>query len=310
MNDKEHLNNIIKAVLNDSLSDIKISRDIFNEAWDKRESVMSKRRYFNMKFIRKSALIPVCCAVFAIVGIFAFSPEARVTAQEALKTIFLPDKSGNIVEESENTEVPVSVGPIDITDQNREVIENHIGFKFNMPKKIGEYSYEKIDDYVFSPSVVLIAEDVRYKDSKDVKNKLEKAIEDDNAYEELEKDYKLNSIISACYEDSSGHEFQLIPVKDSGKNKKDDDEEIVRKINIDGIECVITKEIKFNYNVKEDENGHEVTDLEHKPESSEVCYYMDWSYDGINYGLVIGKNALDIDVAVEFATDYIKILRQ
>lgn len=310
MLNKDYLDNAIKSVINDSASNIEISRDIFNEAWSNKEIGMSKRKHFNIQNIRKAVLVPVCCVALALVGVFTFSSGARVAAQEAFKTIFLPDKSGRIVEKSEDTEIPVTVGPEQITDQNREAMEKRVGFKFNLPKKIGDYLYKKSGDYVFSPHIAVTAGGVKYKDSAEVLDRLQKALNDDEAYEELEKNYKLTSIVSASYEDSKGHKFQLVPIKDNGKPRKYDDNEIVKEVDIDGIKCTITQDIKFNYNSKKDENGNEVTDLEHKPESSEVRYDMWWSYDGVKYAINIGENSSDIDAAIEFAANYIKILKQ
>ena len=113
MKDKDYFDNVLKSVIDDSVSNIETSRDIFNEAWNKKEKEMSKRKYFNMQYMKKAVLVPACCAALALVGVFTFSPGARVAAQEVLKTIFVPDKSGNIVEKSEDTEIPVYVGGYD-----------------------------------------------------------------------------------------------------------------------------------------------------------------------------------------------------
>lgn len=309
MSNKDYLDDVIKSVINDSASNIEISRDVFNEAWNKKEINMSKRRYFNIHNIRKAVLVPACCVALAFAGVFTLSPGARVAAQEAFKTIFLPDKSGNIVEKSEDTEIPVTVGPVNITDQNRETIERRIGFKINLPEKIGDYSYRKAGDYVFSPHVSVTANGGKYKDSASIVEKLKRALEDDKAYEELGKEYKLTSNVSASYEDSKGHKFQLVPMKDNGKTRKYDDNEIEKEVDIGGIKCTITHDVMYNYNEKKDEKGNGVTDLEHKPESSEVRYDMWWSYNGVRYAINIGKDSSDIDAAIEFATDYIEILK-
>ncbi len=306
MKDKDYFDNMMKSAIDDSIYNIEASRDIFNEAWNKKEREMNKRKYFNMKYIKRVALIPACCAALTIVGVFTFSPGARVAAQDVFKTIFLPDKAGNIVEKSEDTKVPVGVGPINVTNENKKDMERRVGFKINLPEKIGDYSYEKIDDYVFSPGVMIMAKDVKYKDSEAVSDKLKKSIDDDKAFEELEKDYNLSRIVSASYEDNQGHKFQLIPIKDNGKQKKHDDAVVVKEVKIDDITCTVTQDTKVNYNVKEDG----VTDLEHKPTGTEERYYVGWSYDGINYGLAIGSNSSDIDASIEFAKEYIKILKE
>lgn len=88
MKDKGYLDKVIKSAIDDSIFNIKASRDIFNEAWNNKEKEMGKKKYFGIKNIRKEVLVPICCVLFAIVGVFTFSPGARAAAQEALKTIF------------------------------------------------------------------------------------------------------------------------------------------------------------------------------------------------------------------------------
>ena len=50
-------------------------------------------------------------------------------------------------------------------------MEKRFGFEFNFPEKIGDYSYEKIDDYVFRSSVMITVKDVKYKDEEDLLDK-------------------------------------------------------------------------------------------------------------------------------------------
>ena len=94
------------------------------------------------------------------------------------------------------------------------------------------------------------------------------------------------------------------------ERKKNKDDQVVKEVNIDDIKCTATQDTKINYDVKEDEDGNGVTDLEHKPTGTEERYYLNWSYDGINYGLAIGNNSSDVDAAIEFAKNYIKVLKQ
>lgn len=47
-----------------------------------------------------------------------------------------------------------------------------------------------------------------------------------------------------------------------------------------------------------------------KPISVNKIYCMVWDYNGVSYRIYIGENSSDIDVATQFAKDYIKILKQ
>lgn len=309
MKDKDYFDNVLKSVIDDSISNIEVSRDIFSEAWNKKEKEVSKRKYFSVQYMKKAVLIPVCCAALSFVGVFTISPGARAAAQEILRTIFILDKSGNIVEKSEETKIPVFLGPVFITDENKKDMERRLDFKVNLPEEIGSYSYEKIDNYVYRPGVIIMAEDVKYKDSDDVLDKLTKSIDDDKSFEELNKDYVLTRGVVSRYVDNQGHKFQLTLFKEDGNSKshyKDDQKEV----NIDDIKCKISQGQKVNYNVKEDEAGDGVTDMENKPISTDERYDMRWNYNGVNYSLYIGKNSSDVDAAIEFATEYINILKQ
>lgn len=73
MKDKGYLDKVIKSAIDDSIFNIKASRDIFNEAWNNKEKEMGKKKYFSIKNIRKEVLVPICCVLFAIIGVFTFS---------------------------------------------------------------------------------------------------------------------------------------------------------------------------------------------------------------------------------------------
>lgn len=208
MKDKGYLDKVIKSAVDDSIFNIKASRDIFNEAWNNKEKEMGKKKYFSIKNIRKEVLVPVCCVLFAIVGVFTFSPGARAAAQEALKTIFLLDKSGNIVEKSEDEAVDdVTVGGFEITDKNKNEIEGKFGFEFNFPERVGNFSITEIAGYPVSPSAIMTVKDLKYKDEENSLDKFRKAVGDDKIFNELSKEYKIKRNICESYEDSEKHKF-------------------------------------------------------------------------------------------------------
>lgn len=303
MKEKDYLDNVIKAVIDDSGSNIKASRDIFSQAWNEKE--VSKRKDFSIKYIKKVALVPAFCAVLVLSGAFTFSSGVRAAAQEAWKTIFLLDKSGKIEEKSENTEIVLSFGSAPITNENKGEMERRLGFKVNLPEKIGDY---RLGSHLYGPGVNIVASGVKYNDQEKIQNKLKSAIDDDKVFDELEKDYKMSREVYSIYVDSKGHEFQMYLSKDSGKNLKDYGDAI-KELNVNNIECVIIKSHSANYNVKENAYGF-ATDMEHKPISIEERYDMFWKYDGVIYYLDIGRKSSDIDPAIEFAKKYIKILKQ
>ncbi|NFI03191.1 hypothetical protein FC959_01995 [Clostridium botulinum] len=309
MNKNNKLDSLIKSAMDDSANDIKASRDIFNDAWNKKEQGVTNMNYFKIKNIKRAALITACCAAFSIVGVFTISPEVRAAAQEVFRTIFIPDESGNIVERSEDEKVPVGVGVVPITDENKEDMERRIGFKINLPKKIGNYSYEKIENYVREPGVTIMADGVKYKDSGEVSDKLKKAIDDEQTFDELSKDYELTIMPSSTYEDNKGHKFHLTLFK-YNENSKKHNEDGKRELNIADVKCRISQGTNVKYNVKENSKGEGVTDLENKPTAVDERYDMEWNYDGVRYYLYIGNDYSHADAAIQFAEDYIKILKQ
>ncbi|WP_252236641.1 hypothetical protein [Clostridium sp. CH2] len=309
MNKNNKLDSLIKSAIDDSANDIKASRDIFNDAWNKKEQGVTNMSYFKIKNIKRAALITACCAAFSIVGVFTISPEVRAAAQEVFRTIFIPDESGNIVEKSEDEKVPIAFGSVPITDENKEDMERRIGFKINLPEKIGNYSYEKIEDYVREPGVVIMADGVKYKDSGEVSNKLKKAIDDEQTFDELSKDYELTIIPGSTYADNQEHKFRLTLFK-YNENSKKHNEDGKREINIADVKCRISQGTNVKYNVKENSDGEGVTDLENKPTAVDERYDMEWNYDGVRYCLYIGNDSSYADAAIQFAEDYIKILKQ
>lgn len=307
MNNKDYLDDVLKSVINDSVSNIETSRDIFNEAWNKKEKEMSKRKYFSMEYIKKVALVPACCVAFALIGVFTFSPGARVAAQEVLRTIFILDKSGNIVEKAEDQVVDpdYNVGGVMITDENKAEMEKKLGFSFNFPEKIGEYSTESVKDYSIPPIVGISAKDMKYKDEEELREKFMKAIEDDKTFEELSKDYNIKRNISSSYVDNQGHKFYLYLSKYSEDSKMN----FVKDVNINNIKCRILEKTMAQYDMKKGDDFLS-TDMTKEPTSVDKVYYMEWNYDGVDYRIYIGKNSSNIDAAVEFAKEYIKILKE
>lgn len=308
MKNKYYLDNVLKSIIDDNLSNIEISRDVFTESWNRKESGMSKKRYSNIKNTKKTVLVSVCCVALAISGIFTFFPGARVAAQDALKTIFVRDKSGNVVEKPEDTEVWFGVGDKVLTEKNKVDMERKLGFKVNLPGEIGKYTYKSDDSFALAPRVEVCAR-VKYKDEDKIKDKLKKALDDDKVFEELKKDYELESEASSSYVDDQGHKFRITLSKDVEAPQKNVQDNI-KEVNIDNTECIILQDKKFNYGLKMYDDGSVGNDIEHKPISSEEQYIMFWTYNGVNYYLDIGKNSSDIDAAIEFATDYIRILQQ
>ena len=306
MKDKDYFDTVLKSVIEDSTSDIEASRDIFNEAWNDKEKNMSKRKYSNMRYIRKVVLVPACFISLVFIGTFTFSPGARAVAKEVLKTIFLLDKSGHIEEKPENTEIVLSFGPAPITNENKGDMERRLGFKVNLPEKIGDYILGR---HFYAPGVTIVAGGVKYNEQDKILVKLKKAIQDDKIFEALEKDYNMSREVTSIYVDNQGHEFNIYLDKDIGKPLKDD-RDVIKELNINDTECIILQSNSVNYNLKENDDGVPINDMEHKPISTEERYDMYWKYDGVSYYLNIGKKTSDIDAATEFAKDYIKILKQ
>ncbi|WP_459479970.1 hypothetical protein [Clostridium saccharoperbutylacetonicum] len=307
MRNNDNLDNVIKSAIDDNIAYIEPSRDIFNEAWNKKEKEMCKREKFNIKHMKKVALVPACLITLSILGVFTFSPGARVAAEEILKTIFYPDKYGNVVEKSQETKVPVYSSPIPIDDENKSDIERRFGFNFNLPEKFGKYIYSKENDEVRMPYARIRVENVKYKDMDSIIHELIKALHEDKAYKELSKKYELTGNVDSKYTDGQGNEFWLTLMKEN-EASKDDNENIEQEITIDKIVCKIIKESQPEYNMKEVGNGVSRTDMESKPVDMVTKYNMEWEYDGVKYYIYVGKDLSKINEIKEFVSEYIKVL--
>jgi hypothetical protein len=309
MKNKDYFDKVIESVIDDSVSNIEVSRDIFNEAWNKREKEMSKSKYFYIQNVKKVALVSACCILIVFGGLFSFSPGVRVAAQEVLKTIFYPDKAGNVVEKSQDTEIPVYGPSIPITDENKTDIEKRFGFKFDLPEKFGQYAYAKEDDEVKMPDASIRVENVKYKDVDSIVQKLIKAVYEDKYFKELSKKYKLTGNVDSKYIDNQGHEFVLTLVKEND-DPKNYDENIEQEITIHDIACKITKVTQPKYNMKEIEKGISRTDMESKPVDTIINYNLNWKYDGVEYYVSVGKDLSNLDEVKQFAEEYINILME
>ncbi|MBN1043142.1 hypothetical protein FDA09_01885 [Clostridium botulinum] len=304
MNKNNKLDSLIKSAMDDSANNIKASKDIFNDAWNKKEQGVTNMSYFKIKNIKRAALITACCAAFSIVGVFTISPEVRAATKEALRTIFVLDKSDNdakVVKKSEDEIIEQhNIGGVAITDSNKNEMEKSFGFAFNFPEKIGEYSTESF----MPPRAGISIYDIKYKDIQDMKDKFMKAIDDDKTFEEL-KDYNMRRYVHSLYVDNQGHEFLLSISKYNPNSKMN----LVKEVNINNIKCRVVEKLCPEYNKKINGNYMEC-DMTKEPTSVDKNYYIKWNYDDIKYSIYIGENSPDFDAAIQFAEDYIKILKQ
>ncbi|WP_261776601.1 hypothetical protein [Clostridium botulinum] len=188
-----------------------------------------------------------------------------------------------------------------ITDSNKNEMEKSFGFAFNFPEKIGEYSNEGL----ITPRAGISIYDIKYKDIQDMKDKFMKAIDDDKTFEEL-KDYNMERYVcSSSYVDNQGHEFDIYLSKYSPNSKMN----LVKEVNIDNIKCRVVEKLCPEYNKKINGNYME-GDMTKEPTSVDKDYYIKWSYDDIEYSIYIGNDSSHVDAAIQFAQDYIKILKQ
>jgi hypothetical protein len=309
MKNNDYFDKVIESVIDDSVSNMEISRDIFSEAWDKSEKKIRRSKYYYIQNIKKTALVSACCVTIVFGGLFSFSPGVRVAAQEVLKTIFYPDKSGNVVEKSQDTEIPVYGPSIPITDENKSDIEKRFGFKINLPDKFGEYTYAEEEGEIKMPAAGIRADNVKYKDVDSIAKKLMKAVYEDKYFKELSKKYKLTGNVNSKYIDNQGHEFTLTLMKENS-DSKNYDEDIEQELTIHDIPCKITKVQQPKYNMKEIEKGITRTDMESKPVDTIINYNLNWKYDGVEYYVSVGKDLSNLDEVKQFTEEYINVLME
>lgn len=293
------LRNEIKA----NMEEIKADRDLFNEAWRKKE--LSERKYerrnFNMRKVKVVALALGLCISLGVIS-FGVSPKVRAT----VSSLFNIDKYGNVVEESLEDEGYIN-SSIHLDDDNKEQIENLIGFKINHPERVGKYIINGNNGQAY-----VSVTGVKNKDIYSVEESIRSADNYIELKEELSKDYDVKFNIFAIYIDTSSTEDnKLITIGQKVGNKVTlSDRSTEKEVkNIDGIECTVYDYITDEGNKVVTKNDEGLitsinTDMTKKPYAVKKSG-LSFSYNGYVYDI----KGDSIEDEIQFAKEYIKTLK-
>lgn len=305
MYERNFLDSIIKSSLKVKTYSIEPSKDIFEEAWKNKDNNVKKISI--IKTTRTVAVIATCFIIFSFSAIIAFSSTGKTLADEAYKkvrTIFIVEKVGDeykVVEKLEDAEQNYwNIGGVEITNANKEELENKIGFKFYLPEKVSE-------DFINGHSSIgMTVYGIKIKDSEAFRDKFYKAITDDTAFQQLNK-FKKERFVSAEYCNTYGGVFYLY--MSNNKERLDyKGDKVIKELDIENVKCRIVEKMSAEYPIIND--GKWVSDdVTQKPKKINKLNYVIWNYNGVNYSVTTLGN-FEYDKAINFIQGYIKGLKQ
>lgn len=307
MNDIKNFDNMLKSCLNIEKCNFTSSKDIFDEAWVKRNKIISNNEKTIKYCWRKVALTYVCCTFVFFVAVVCISSSGKnmaYAAYNSLRSIFVLDKSQGdykIVSKSENEMLHhETIGGIQINDLNRSKLEKSIGFKLNFPEKVGEdFKICRI------PSIGITVYDIRLMNLEGERDKFIKSVEDNELFEKLNKRYEMKKFALVEYSDAESNNF-ILHLAD-GKEKTMSNSKTIKEINIEGINCTVIEKVSAVYE-KRYEDGFYCDDYTQKPGNTIKSKYIFWNYNGVSYGIT-GSENFNTDRGIKFAAEYIKTLK-
>ncbi|WP_055669569.1 hypothetical protein [Desnuesiella massiliensis] len=294
----------LKSKINITSYHIKPSKDIFEEAWNRKDGVVQKPISFFYKPIFRKTAISFCSLIIILAALISISPEVRSFASNAyedLRTIFIIKKSGNeyVVEKAlENqNKTDVNYGGISINDSNKEYFKYRLGFSYYYPETISK-EFQRRDD----PLAGVTVRDITLKESELILSKVIKSLEDES-YLPILKNYTMDMFITASYSNSKRDIFYLSSSKYEPKHKPNNSE-VIKTFSLDGIECKVIEAPAARY------SDIRLANLTEKPEKIVKVKYFQWEYNSINYSMVSGYDDYDINDAISFIEAYIKALKE
>lgn len=310
MDKRKKFDDIIKSTLDESTKDIEPSRNIFNEAWMKKDESLISRKSFTIKPLLRVSIVTTCLIALLFTSMIVASPKARSAALEAynsLKTIFVIEKVGDeyiTVEKPEDIESAFeNLGGITLDDNKREAFEKITGFKLHFPQRVGEYYNRR-----YYPNGGITVYNINRKDLEQNRDRFLEAILNEKTYSKLSK-FDMRRWVYTTYTDKMGKGFNLYIGKHTpqyfGSNNR-----VLKKFDIDGVDCEIIESTRALYSWKT-EGDWRVEDMTKEPKIVKL-YYLVWDYDGVQYSIITPgvpgtkEKDLDEEKAIGFAKAYIE----
>lgn len=294
----------LKSKINIKAYHIKPSKDIFEEAWNRKDGVVQKPiSFFNNPIFRKAA-ISFCSLIIILAALISISPEVRSFASNAyenLRTIFVIKKYGNeyvVEKELENQhKINMNYGGVRINDSNKDYFKYRLGFSYYYPETVSK-EFQRRDDLLVGIKV----RDITLRESEIIQAKVIRSLEDESNLQDL-KNYTMEMFITTSYSNSKRDIFYISSSKYESKNKSNNSE-VIKSFSVEGVECRIIEAPDARY------SDIRLANLTEKPEKIVNIKYFQWEYNSVKYQLVSHYDDYDIDDAISFIEAYIKALKQ
>lgn len=292
MNNNQLFDNIIKKNINDTANEIEVSENSIQEILlevNKRKK--EKNLYTGFKKYAAAAVI----AFVLIVVTFAASDNVRAIAVgfiSNIKTVFIMDKDNNIIERPAN-EVLINPSISKDTSLNDKELSEKLGIKIRIPEK-----FYKDLDLQKKAEVVAFNKTLSYETFDTLKDVVENAINDENAFKSLHEYLPYRSV-SCTYRNGKGNIFNIAVMDTSVK---------VFSNNHDISKVVQTKVGNINAQwIVESFTDYKGKDMTNKPVGKGTANALFWTTKGSTYTIVtLDDKPMSMNETVKIAEAFMK----
>jgi len=300
----------LKSKTDISLYHLEPSKNIFEEAWLKKDEKVTNKNFIFRKPAVKIAISAACFMVVSLTAVFSYCPSARALAAEAydnIRTIFSLEKTSEgykIVEETENKALGCeNIGGITVNDNNKAKLEERLGFSIFYPQKLGD-TFEESS----KPSVGVQVSNIKLKEIEALRDNFMKALTDDTAFKELSK-YTMKPFVCTNYSDKNDSTYTLYISKTASETIKSSEIKVIKKVNIENITCSILEIGKAIYPQKTG-GGWCSDDITQKPTDIVNKQYVNWEYNGLTYSITTLSSDFNSDTAIKLVQEYMKSIKE
>jgi hypothetical protein len=287
-------NNEIDKLIEDSiglgLNNLNLRDEVFTRVKENINNEENRNNYKALKigFSRSNsfkAVVSFMCAVIVFCSLsLVISPNARVFAADAInaiKTIFVYDEKGQIVEMSQKDPV-FTVGGCSTTTLNDSEIEKKLGYKVILPENLS-------DGFMIRDKAlgVSLQKQIDYETGEKLRLSIQEAVNDDIEFNKL-KEYNPIRSITAFYKNQEGTIWIIV---NKSVDEFDKFIEAVKKsktngkvIKLGSVNGIWTEGKIPNYPRKTNDNIGS-SDMTQKPTGTTPTYGIIWVSDGLRYHL-------------------------
>lgn len=288
------------------------SRNIFQEAWLKKDEKIIHRSFLFNRSAVKIALIATCFMFISLGAILAYNPSARALAAEAydnIRTIFSVEKTSEgykVVEETEDRAIFYdNIGGIIVSEDNKAKLEKRLEFSIFYPENLGE-EFHRTE----APTACIQVLNLKLKEMENLKDPLfVEALTSDKIFKALSK-YQMRPFVYAGYSYKNDIRYILYIGKIVSQSANPSKTSVAKEIYIDDITYKIVEVPKAVYPLKE--NGYwPIEDITQKPKEITTWKYINWDYEGLSYSITLPDDIekFNSNTAIKLAQEYMKSLK-